>query len=302
MKRVVLTLLLFGSPLFAIGTPAGTVITNVAQLTYVMNATRHTIVSNTLTDIVDQILEPVLVCNESGVVGVVQGQNNAAMRFVLTNAGNGTDTLLLTAENNGTTFHVSAPRIYKDNGNNYFEPDKDTLVTQVTLQADENVTLFFVSDIPSEYNISKESYGIEAKSKLGGSGIPGKAYPHGAYFVVDGYKGGKARDFCTYQRNTIRLHLQKSADVSSRKLYNGSKIHYTIRATLDGYGTINDIIITDTIPKHTEYVPGSLLLDGKRLSDNAVKNGVLSVPIGTMQKTTTLDPVHTVEFDVKVRS
>ncbi len=300
MKRIGMMLFSLCTYLFAGGTPAGTVISNVAQLNYTMNAVTHTVVSNTITDIVDQILEPVIVCNESDAVGVTSGASNVPLRFVLSNAGNGEDTMQLSAEDNGTGFGVLNPRVYLDDGDGYFEPNQDTLVTQITLQADENATLFFVSDIPSDYNVTQEAYGIEAKSKIGGSGIPGTSVKHGVYYAVDGYKGGKDIAFCLYRLNTVQLRLEKRASVSSKRLYVGSTIHYTIRVSLDGYGTLNDIIVKDKLPQGTSYVPGSLQLDGNSLSDSLVSNGELNVPIGSMSKTTSLDPTHILTFDVKV--
>ncbi|MBR3163899.1 DUF11 domain-containing protein [Candidatus Saccharibacteria bacterium] len=59
------------------------------------------------------------------------------------------------------------------------------------------------------------------------------------------------------------------------KAEGGQKIHYRIRFTNTGNTTLNNVVITDTLPAHLTYIKGSSKLDDKALADGVIsKEGI----------------------------
>jgi len=292
--------MLLSNFVMAKGVAAGTQIINVVQLNYEVNGGLFFSTSNTLIDTVDQVIELDMVCQTSTNVLVQNAETQRALTFQLSNLGNGPDHFTLIPDTNSSTPDVNNRLIYLDNGDGIFN-NADTQITDINLNPDTNVTLFFVSDIPANATWQTSSNGIEARSTIGGSGIPGKNYTLSSYFAVDGYKGGVDSDLCTYELNHVRLKLLKSGTLSSSKLFTGTTIHYKIVASVEGLGLLNAVNIKDTIPTDTTYVSGTLHLDGSVLSDvGHVSGNDITVPLGNVLQTNILHPIHTVEFDVKV--
>jgi len=282
------------------GVPAGTQIVNVAHLDYQVNGYDFNVTSNTLVDVVDQVLDLELVCQSTQNVIVQNGELKRALPFVLENIGNGTDHFALFPDMNASSPEVDHRLIYLDDGDGVFN-NADLQVNDINLTADEKATLFFVSDIPVSAVWKYSHNGIEARSTIGGSGIPGKDYnvSNGTnnYYAVDGYKGGVDSALCTYEMSHLNLVLKKSATLSSDRLFTGTVIHYKIEATVKGEGTISNIVIKDVIPSGTTYVPNSIKLDATVVPDSGhFISNTISVPINDMTKTDT----HNIEFDVKV--
>ncbi|TET88560.1 MAG: hypothetical protein E3J96_03105 [Sulfurovum sp.] len=298
---ILFTLLLLSNILLAKGVPAGTQIVNVAELTYKVGTSDFNTTSNTLVDVVDQVLDLEIICQDSNPVIVQSGKSQRALTFRVSNIGNGTDKFALTQETNSTSdFTVNNPSIYIDtNANGVFDTAVDQQINDINLTADTNATLFFVSDMPSGNfaSGSQSANGIEARSTISGSGIPGTAIDLGSYFAVDGIRGGVDSDLCVYELSTVNVVLDKSATLSSDKLFTGTIIHYKIEVKVEGSGSVDNVVVKDTIPTGTSYVTNSIKLDSVSLSDNGHISGTfIMVPVGNM----TQSDVHTVEFDVKV--
>ncbi|WP_295421735.1 hypothetical protein [Sulfurovum sp.] len=291
---------LLSAILAAKGVPAGTKIVNVAQLNYKVNGSDFNATSNTLVDVVDQVLDLELVCQSTQNTIVQNGEVKRALPFVLENTGNGTDNFSLIPDTNASSPEVDNRLIYLDDGDGVFN-SADVQINDINLTADAKATLFFVSDIPASTTWDYSHNGIEARSTIGGSGIPGKDYnvSNGTnnYYAVDGYKGGVDSALCTYQMNHLELQLEKSATLSSQSLFTGTVVHYKIVATVKGEGAISNIVIKDVIPAGTTFQPGSIKLDGTGLADSGhFTSNTISVPVNDMTQT----DMHSVEFDVKV--
>lgn len=282
------------------GVPAGTQIVNIAQLNYQQGGLDFNTTSNTLVDVVDQVLDLDVVCQSTQNVIVQNGELKRALSFTLENIGNGTDNFTLLPDTNATSPEVENRLIYLDDGDGVFN-SADVQINDINLTADAKVTLFFVSDIPASASWDYSHNGIEVRSTIGGSGIPGKDYnmSNGVsnYYAVDGYKGGVDRDLCTYEMSHLKVVLKKSATLSSHKLYTGTTIHYKIEVTVEGEGTVHNIQIKDVIPSGTTYRENSIKLDGTAVPDGGhfVSNKII-VPVSDMSNVDR----HIVEFDVKV--
>ncbi len=300
--NLVIFLLWMGGVLWGRGVPAGTKIVNTAQLSYKISDKAFRAQSNTLSDTVDQVVALDMSCQESGVVEVQKGEKGRAVRLLLTNVGNGMDHYLLVPDTNASPSDLTDRHIWLDNGDGLFSPSTDREVYDLNLSADHNATLFLVGDIPSDATWHTTSYGIKAVSTLVPSTQVGDARNLGRYFVVNGMGGGVDSGRCGYRIVTIALKLEKEATLSSPQLYIGSKIHYRIKASVVGVGTLEGVSVTDTIPQGTSYLPNSLRVDGKVLNDDAtyLHQGKIIVPLGRMRQTPEQHPVHTVAFDVVV--
>jgi len=291
---------------FSKGVSAGTVITNVAKLSYNISGLGFKASSNTVINIVDQVVDFDIICQESTNLLVEGGQKAVALTFKLTNVGNGTDKFTLFHETNASSnFSVSNPLIYIDsNKNGIFDIAKDKQVKDVNLSEDAQATLFIVSDIPKKAlpTGSISTNGIHAVSAL----VDGLSYAQskniGSYFVVNGVTAGMDKAFCGYEIHSMQLLLKKSSTLSSDKLFTGTTIHYKIKVSVLGTGTINNVVINDNIPKKTSYIPNSLKLNDKSLSDakHFLKNKI-SVPIGDITQTNTSKPIYFVTFDARVK-
>lgn len=290
---------------FSKGVAAGTPIVNVAQLKYKINGSDFNATSNTLVDLVDQIVDFDIVCQDASPVVVENGQTAVALTFLLSNVGNGTDKFTVLPESNATSdFSVSNPLLYIDsNGNGVFDASVDQQINDVNLSADAKSTLFFVSDMPTATfpSGSLSANGMRIASTLAGALNYGESKKIGTYFVVNGVVSGSDKALCQYELRSLELVLKKSATLSSNKLFTGTIIHYKIKVSASGEGTINNVVVNDTIPSSTTYVPNTLKLDGTILSDSTHLSGTsLSVPVGDMVQSSTIQPTHFVTFDVKV--
>ena len=300
MNKYIITFLLMIQQLYSVGVMAGTEIKNVAYLNYKVNDMEFTGVSNELIDVVDQKIDMKMACNESDVVIVGTGEKKRAMAFVLTNTGNGEDAYTFTpVEGDSLDFQVDNAEVYVDNGDGIFSVLEDTLATEIAVASDGNVSLFFVSDIPTEAN-RHSSNGIQASSMLQGSLLYGEFRKLDNYYAVMASKEEAKKDFCTYEVSPLALTLAKTATFSSDKAFLGSTIHYKIEVNVLGEGTIEEIVVSDNIPIGTIYVEDSLKLDGVLAGDfNGSAISVILNPI--VQAEQDNSPVHTVTFDVKIQ-
>jgi uncharacterized repeat protein (TIGR01451 family) len=284
---------------YAVGVPAGTEIVNVAHLDYKIDSVSFSVTSNRLVDIVDQKVDMQMVCQESKPVVVGIGEEKRAMRFMLSNTGNGADSYVFSSiEGETVDFKVDNVEIYLDNGDGIFSPD-DSVVTEANLSADANVTLFLVSDIPNDAE-KLSSNGIKASSTIQGSLVYGESKKLEEYYAVMVATEDARSDVCSYEVSPLALKLEKTATLSSDKLYSGSTIHYKIDVKVIGEGTIENVVVNDDIPTGTIYIEDSLKLDGVTAGD--FNGTAISVVLASITQTTeNSDSKHHVTFDVRVQ-
>ena len=278
---------------------AGTKITNVAYLDYSIEAVNYTSRSNELVDIVDQKIDMNMVCQESESIMVGMGEKKRALRFMLINRGNANDNYDFShIEGKEVEFSVDNTNIYLDNGDGVFTVE-DHLAEAVEVLADSNITLFLVSDIPSTAN-NISSNGIKAYSNIAGSLSYGESKSLENYYVLSATKEEAKSDFCAYEVSTLGMNLEKSATLSSDKLYVGSVIHYSLAVNVIGRGDISNIVVHDDIPLGTKYIENSLKLDGKAFGDF---NGTsILVPLTDLHSTEiNTEAIHHITFDVRVQ-
>ena len=267
----------------AIGTAAGTNITNIATVNYSLGGTPATITSNTTTLAVAELVN-VSIAQQSPTVSVAAGATNEALLFLVTNSGNGDELFALAGDSVlvGDDFDPTpaAPFIYFDSdGSGDLSPADTPYVAgsnDPLLAADASVAVLLVNDIPA--GLPDGEYGRSELTATAstGTGAPGTVLPgqgSGGVDAVIGSSGGEAAVFGQYLVGDILLSAVKSQAVLD--LFGGSQpipgaaIAYQIVVTATGTGVALGAALTDPIPASTTYVAGSLRLNGAPLTDVA---------------------------------
>jgi len=300
------------TPLHPRGTEAGTLISNHADITYVMESKERNSSSNTDSFVIDRIVDLDISWQDTSHTLVGSGDRDVILSFLLTNLGNGEDRFHLSYEHNDTDSFDPPPeniRIYIDtDGSSDFDISIDTeLKDDINISADANTTLFVVADIPdandTNYSGSELSHdGIIAES----ASLPddGEDRADSVDVVV---RTGESRAMGVYEIREFWFESIKSVQTISddNQTHTGSILHYTIllrlRGETDGK-SIDSVIVTDLIPEGSSYLADSLHLDTKLLTDevDGDEGDINSTHIRVLVGEITEDDNHTVEFEVMV--
>jgi uncharacterized repeat protein (TIGR01451 family) len=308
-------LLLPALPALAVGTPAGTNITNQANVSFVVDTTTINKASNEVTVQVAEVLDATLQWQDSSNILAKGGDTGKVATFLLTNTGNGSEAFTLTVDNTvgGDQFNPTLAAVYLDaNGNGQYDAGTDTLYTaganDPVLAADGSINVFVLNDMPAGVNDSDLGNSNLSAAANTGTGAAGTAFPgagDGGINAVIGATGAVAADEAIYQISSVDVTVVKSATVDDP--YGGNEpmptatITYSIAVTASGSGTAQSVAVTDTVPDNTTYVNGTLQLDGTVLTEAAdgdagqITGRDIAVQLGDLQ-----DTVRTVTFQVTI--
>ena len=150
--------------LSAKGTKAGYLINNSAKIEYNLNGILLKINSNIDSFIVDRVIDINIAWQDSSAIKVSAGDKTRVLTFLLANEGNSEDNITLnTLHDNNSTFKAQNVKLFLDsNSNGIFDKGSDLEISNLKIREDENITLFIVSDIPSD-NVTP---GSESKEEL----------------------------------------------------------------------------------------------------------------------------------------
>ncbi len=280
----------------AVGTSAGTIISNSATLTYTIASPPPNIATtNTVVFIVDEVLLPVLTWQNGAPVSVNSPGSNDVLTFLLTNSGNGSEAFGLARTNgpiplpvtNYTPLNGSIGSIYLENGLlagfQANGPNADTMYVPGTnepvLTPDTSMTIYVISDTP---NVANNALGVvllgAASMTVGAAGaVPGTALAGlgqgGGYAVVGGSRA-QANATGSYIASGMGFVMNKTVlavldPQGSAVVMPGAILTYQIVATLSGAGIASNLTFTDPLPINTTYVPGSIMLNGISETDAA---------------------------------
>ncbi len=311
---------LTAAPAWAGGTPACTEILNEARVVWTTGAALDTLASGTTSTVVDQLVNVSVVWQDAAPIAVSPGDTARVLTFVVTNTGNGEDTFSLATLSalGDDDFDPIPTGIYLDgDANGEFGEEADEAyvsgTNDPTLAAGEALVVFVLSDIPpgvgdGDEGVSRLVVTSTAASGTPGSVVPGAA-PCGADVVV-GTSGGTAGDDGSYIASTVSVSVAKSATVAdpygAADPVEGAVVTYSLVVTSAGSGTALGVTVTDAIPEHTTYVPGTLALDGEALTDEADADagdvgsttpGTVTVDLGDVAGGS---PARTITFDVTI--
>ena len=282
----------FASPVFAAGTAAGSTISNTATATY--NDTignSNTVNSNQVDLRVDELLDVTVAATDPGDVVTAPGSTNQILGFTVTNNGNGPESFRLTANSalGGDQFDPATTAIYLDNTNpgqgtvGVFDPGVDILYiagsNDPLLQSDASPTgsslnVFVVSSIPGGVANGDRAQVTLTAAAVTGTGPAGTSFAgagQGGGDAVVGATGADSVDDGFYVVQSATISFLKSQSVvdpfGGTKVVPGSIITYTLVATINGTGTLTNVVVSDAIPANTTYRSGTLTLEAAVLSD-----------------------------------
>lgn len=275
-----IALCLSSQPVMANGVPAGTLIENTASATYSDDGgTPQTIDSNTVTVQVAELLDVTVVTQDGSAVSI--GSGTAVLTFEVTNTGNGPEAFELTADPAiaGNDFDVTIDGIaYDTNGNGVYDPGVDVVLapgaSTPELAADEALTVFVLVSAPAGVADAESSEVNLLAEAVTGTGAPGTTFVGQGVDgsdAVTGLTGADADDLGALIASIASLLLEKSAVVADpfggTEPVPGATITYTIVATVNGSGTLNDLRITDVVPTNTTYALESITFEAASQTD-----------------------------------
>ena len=276
-------------PVLAAGTPAGTNITNQATVDYTdgngnpLQALSN-IVTTTVTQVASVLVDPDRAANATPGDIIYYAHR-------VTNQGNGGDTIDLTAvSSNGwaTALFLDADSSGGFNAGDVLltDTDADLVVDTGALAADGFVDILARITVP----------GGVASGTVDTMTVTGTSSFNIAVFET-------ATDTTTV--NAPDLAVVKSV-LPAGPQPPGTVLTYRVVVTNNGLGAALGVILTDPVPGFTNFVPGSITLDGISKTDiggddegdfNATTPGAVTVSIGALAAGATA----TVEFQVTIQ-
>ena len=272
------------SPAHAAKTPAGTTITNTAKATYDLPGGGSADVdSNSVEILVDELLDVSVSSLDGSGITVLPASANQVLTFNVTNEGNGNENFRLTARDNltGDNFDPTTTSIVLDsNANGAYEPAIDTVYSSggndPLLAPGASVRVFVLSSIPAAVTDGQQGR-VELRAvAVTGTGTAGTIFANqgqGGGDAVVGSTTASAFDDGFYIASAANVTFIKSASVldpfGGTTQVPGAIITYSLTATVNGTGTLKNLIITDAVPTGTSYEPNSLTLAGGAVTDTA---------------------------------
>jgi uncharacterized repeat protein (TIGR01451 family) len=254
----------YADPAHAVGTTAGTTISNTATATYTDPVGTVVNVPSNQVDIrVDEILDVTVVSADPGDVATLPGATNQVLSFTVTNTGNGSEAFRLSPINaiGGDAFDPTTTSLVIDsNGNGVYDAGIDTVYSagsnDPVLAPDTSVRIFVLSTIPGGATDGQRGQTDLTATAVTGSGAAGTTFAgqgQGGGDAVVGTSTAVGRDDGFYIVNAATVSFAKSAVVldpfGGTKALPGSVITYTLVATVSGTGTLNNLSVGDPVPE-----------------------------------------------------
>ncbi len=265
------------------GTISGLVIKNSATISFEINGQKFSTKSNSDSFVVDKIVDVKVTWEDNSVVHIASNEKNRVLTFNVSNLGNSKDKIKLNYIVDINRSFKPLPsniRLIEDSNHNGVFDSKDKKIDYISLDADKNQTLFIVSDFKdANYTLNSNAYvGIEATSTSKNTkGVDSKDK------IDTVVRRGSSSGFGIYKVRDCWLEATQSSEVLSddNKTHTGSIVKYKISLSIGGNANgklIKDINITDVIPPQSLYIPNSLKLNGKKLSDSKyIKDGNITI-------------------------
>jgi len=229
----VMLLTLAGHLAYATAPTAGTTIGNTASATYTDGSgTSRSVTSNQVNTVVQQVGSIALTAN-----GAKQASPGSPIYYphTITNNGNGTDTIALTAANTAGAFNVSGIQIFKDDGTG--NPTGSAITSTPALTAGSTFKFIVTGTVP----LTATAGQTNTITVTGTGGFNGQVVTN--------------TDVTTVTGNAV-LNLGKGISVGSGPA-GTSGVTYTLTYTNNGNATATAVTLTDTIPTGMTYVAGS---------------------------------------------
>jgi uncharacterized repeat protein (TIGR01451 family) len=321
------TCLLLAREARAVGTAAGTPISNSASVTADVAGIPVSVTSNVDVIVVEELLDTDVTLQSAGNVLTPSPATDRVLAFRVTNIGNGVDTVALTGVGAiaGDDFDPAVTSLVLDaNGNGVYDPGVDTPyaaglndpVLDANDPAADDVVVFLLASIPAALADGNLGFARLQGTSTTGSGAPGTVIAGGgdggAIDAVVGPGGAQDDAQGAYQVSSVQLQIAKSSSVADpfggAQPLPGATITYTFVVTATGSGDAANVVVTDPIPANTTYVAGSMTLDAVAQTDasdaptddadfSVSTPGAITVGLGTLPAG---GPARTVTFAVTI--
>jgi uncharacterized repeat protein (TIGR01451 family) len=310
----------------AVGTAAGTSITNTASVTADVGGTSVSASSAANVVVVAEVIDVDVSLLTVGNVLTASPASAQVQSYRVTNTGNGIDRFTLTGDSTlvGDDFDPVLGSIYLDaNGNGLYDAGVDTLyqpgvndpLLDANTPAAADAVVFVLNDIPAALVSGQLGASRLLAVSNTASGAPGTVAlgaGEGGTDAIVGLSGGDDEAQGIYQVSTVNLAVAKSHAIADpfggTQALPGATITYTLVVTVSGTGTATAVAVSDVIPANTTYVPGSLTRNGSGLTDpsdaptddadfnvttpNGITVGLGNLPAG--------GPAETITFQVTI--
>lgn len=298
------------------GTAPGTLIRNIASLSFEIDGGRATISSNSVATRIDEVLDVQLAPASEDVLRIPSPlPADFAAPFMLTNGGSGTEDFYITGAISGEAARLSVAVDVDRNGTYDPKVDIDIPPGSRSPHLAPGAVLPLLVRF-AEPPLQAGVLNVDAHATTG-SGAPALSFPgqgDGGSDAIVG-KGGAAasaaRRFVVGSRAGPAVGAQatllKSQTVQAPDGSNagvrGATITYRLQLDTTAGETLADAEIVDPIPAGTTYVPGSIRIDSDARSDALDGDAAhfdgtaLHVALGNLTQPTTM----VVTFQVKIK-
>jgi uncharacterized repeat protein (TIGR01451 family) len=290
--------------------PAGFQINNRANAQYILAGEGGDLSSNPVETRVGEVLDLRLTAARSGDLDVGTGEM-IVIPYLLVNAGNGSEAFFLTPALDDATGGQVSLAIDTD-GDGLFDPALDSRLpdgglTPLLAAGGALRLLALVAATPAARH---GTLSLHAQAATG-SGVAGTAFPgrgDGGADAIVGVTTAAATAAVAFNARDADARVIKSqqvigAQAGTDTAASGAVIAYRLEVVTAGGAALSHAELADPIPTGTDYVPGSLQIDGAVLSDaddddNGRFDGTaIRVAFGDIVQPTT----RVVTFQVKIK-
>ncbi|EIL93826.1 hypothetical protein [Rhodanobacter spathiphylli] len=311
----------FATAASAASAAAGTPIHNTVTMSYVQGGSTLTGTAST-SFVVDQLVDVTTTWQDAKPVQAAAGSAAQTLLFRVTNPGNGNDSYKLVPTAlpaSGSDFAVDQCQLFLDQDHNGIrsanDPEYVPGSNDPVLAAGDHMDVFVLCALPATANDGTFAQVRLAATSNTFSGTPGSAKPSAGIpgmNVVVGMSSGSSSSNGTYQASSVSYQFTSTQRVTDKSggsvATSGSHILYTLIVTADGGSAIGrNLVVTNPMPEHTTYVPGSLTLDSASLGDsntdsdagdfNITATNAISVRLGNVPGSAS---PHTITFEVTI--
>ncbi len=282
---------------FALGTAANTVINNTAVVDYQVAGVPNA-VNASVAFTIEELLDVNVVSLDAANVSVVSPSSGRQLTFLLTNTGNGSEQFLLSVDTAlaGDNFDPvpASARIWIDaNGDNTLDTLNDILyngtngpVLDGSTPGNDAVAVFVLADIPAgrtagelaNVSLIATSVIADAAGEVNNVGAEITAGGDGGVDANIGVSGAQSSAIGTFEVVNSGVSIAKSVLVfdtqGGQDPHPGAVLRYTLQVTVSGASSIDNLVITDSVPANTTYVANSIVLDGVSQTDAGDAPGV----------------------------
>lgn len=274
----------------AAGTAAASVIGNTVTVSYTSQGAPHQAIASAPTFVVAQVVSVRVTWQDATPIPVNTPDSQRALTFLVTNTGNGSDTVALARDNAipGNAFNVSdSPQgaIWLESGAQpglqTTGPNADLVyvpsANDLALAPDASRIAYISSTVGASLATGAASQvALRARSVAAPSGaVAGQQVgTQGGVALVAGAGGGRAAANGTYLVSSVTVGMTKAvASVADGRggtqVLPGAVLTYRLTVTAGGVGSATNVVVTDALPPQLTYLPGSTSVDGVARTDGA---------------------------------